>query len=190
MYQNRYKILSLFTGDIKGRFYLRELGLKAGIPTMTAQRLLKAMEKEGVLKSKEEGKNMYFELNLDNPKTKMEMLNAESFKAQEMMEVYKPLKSFVKEIPPEPMVVIFGSFARKAAGKGSDLDILVVCDKEIELPSHLLPYKAHEIKMKWQQFRQALKKAEPLIKEVVKNHVILQRHSDFIEILWGYYGQA
>ena len=164
--------------------------MKVGIPTMTAQRLLKAMEKEGVLKSKEEGKNRYFKLNFDNPRTKMEMLNAESFKTQEIMEKYKPLKSFVKEIPPKPMIVIFGSFASKSAKKGSDIDILSVCDKETELPYHLLPYKVHDIKMTWKQFREAIKKSEPLIKEVIKNHVVLQKHSDFLETLWRYYGQT
>jgi len=190
MYQKRYKILSLFTGNPRGRFYTRELSTKTGIATMTTQRLLKLMERENILKSKEEGKNKYFELNADNPKTMMEILNAESFKTQEIMEAYKPIKSFVKGMPPEPMIVIFGSYANGTARKDSDLDIMTVCDKAIDMPYHLVPYKIHEIKMTWQQFRQALEKSEPVIKEILKNHVILQRHSDFVEIIWRYYGQA
>jgi predicted nucleotidyltransferase len=190
MYQKRYKILSLFTGNPRGRFYLRELSVKTGMATMTAQRLLKSMENEGILKSKEEGKNKYFELNVDNPKTKMEILNTESFKMQEIMETYKPIKSFVRGMPPEPMIVIFGSYASGTATKISDLDVMIVCDKETDLPYHLIPYKIHEIKLTWQQFRQALEKSEPVIKEILKNHVILQKHSDFVEIIWRYYGQA
>lgn len=190
MYQKRYKILSPFTENLRGRFYLRELSVKTGIATMTAQRILKSMEKEGILKSREEGKNKYFELNVDNPKTKMEILNTESFKAQELMEACKPMKSFVKDTPPEPMIVIFGSFADGTARKESDLDIMLVCDKEMDMPYHLIPYKIHETKLTWRQFHKALDSSEPLIKEVLKKHVILQRHSDFVEIIWRYYGQA
>ena len=74
MYQNRnnqLKIISLFRGDYHARFYLREISKLLKIPLKTCQNVLAFLEKIKVLKSKTEGKNKYFSLNLENIKTKL-----------------------------------------------------------------------------------------------------------------------
>ncbi|RLE42948.1 hypothetical protein DRJ48_02305 [Candidatus Woesearchaeota archaeon] len=184
MYQKEYKILALYLGDFKGRYYLREISKQTGLSLRTTQRTLKTLEKAGVIKSKQEGKNKYFFLNLGNIKTKFHLILTEIWKTINFIEEYKPFGSFLKE-EVKPSIIVFGSFARFEAGDESDLDLLVV--GKAELPFHLLPYKLHKIELTEKQFERALRLKEPLIKELLKNHIVLTNHSYFIELFWAYY---
>ena len=79
MYQKRNKeldVISLFRGSYKARFYLREISKLSKLPLKTCQNVLNGLEKDKILKSKVEGKNKYFFLNLENIKTKSYLLQS------------------------------------------------------------------------------------------------------------------
>lgn len=193
MYQKRNKeklVLSLYLGDYKKKIYLREISKLSKLPLKTTQVTLSNLEKEKIMKSFTHGKNKYFILNIDSPKTKLSLLETESFKTLSLLEKYVPFKSFLKEIKHiNAPIVIFGSFAKFKADKKSDLDILIVSDKKIKLPFHLLPYETHEIRLSEEEFIKAIETGETLIKEIYSNHVILNNHSFFINIWWDEYAK-
>ncbi len=192
MYPKRNKeleVISLFRGNYKARFYLREISKLSKLPLKTCQNVLTNLEKSKILKSKIEGKNKYFSLNLENIKSKSYLQQAEIYKTDLFIEKYPQFKMFLKSLKTTAPIIVFGSFARFKADKDSDLDLLIISDKELELPFHLLPFKPHLINMPEETFVKAIDKQEDLIKEIEENHIILNNHSFYVNIMWGYYGK-
>jgi predicted nucleotidyltransferase len=190
MYQNRNKemdVISLYTGDYNARFYLREIAKLANIPLKTCQDVLVGLEKEKILKSKVEGKNKYFSLNLDNINVKFALAKAEIHKTELLLEKYSEFKTFLKAIDTNSIMIVFGSFARFKADKNSDVDLFIIADEEEKLPYHLLAHKIHLKNLKEESFRKAINEKEPLIKEIENNHIILNNHSSYVNIFWRHY---
>lgn len=192
MYQkrnNELEIISLYRGNYKSYFYLRQIGKLSKIPLKTCQNALSILEKNRILKSKLEGKNKYFSLNLENIQTKSFLLQAEIYKMGVFLENYPVFKIFLKEIKTNIPLIIFGSFAKLKADKNSDLDILIISEKEQKLSFHLIPYKLHQIYLSENSFTKAMKEQEPLIKEIEENHILLNNHSFYVNEMWNKYGK-
>ena len=190
MYQKRNKILSLFCSDLRKRYHLREISKLSSVPLKTTSRVLEELEKENIIRSHHEGRHKYFELNLENIKTKFLIQEAEIYRTFIFFEKYPIFKSFLKEIKlTDAAIIVYGSFAEFTAGKDSDLDILIISDKKLNLPEYLLPYKVHKITLSKRGFLSAFESGEPLIKEIIANHIILNNHSFFVDMLWWYYGK-
>ena len=192
MYQKRNKeleVITLYTGEYKSKFYLRQIAKLAKLPLKTCQNVLSLLEKEKVLKSKVEGKNKYFSLNLDNIKTKSYLLQAEINKLNNFLNHYPQFNTFLKEVHTNTPIILFGSFAKMKADKNSDADFLIMHKEEQKLPFHLLPYKVHQINLSEESFKKAIIEKETLIKEIEKNHIILNNPSSYINLLWEYYGK-
>ena len=192
MYQNRnneLEIVSLFRGNYKIRFYLREISKLSKLPLKTCQNTLLNLEKAKILKSRTEGKNKYFSLNLENIKTKSYLQQTEIYQTDLFLEEYPQFKMFLKSLKTNAPIIVFGSFAKFTADKNSDLDLLIISDKELNLPFHLLPSKPHQINMPEKTFLKAIEQQENLIKEIEENHIILNNHSFYVNIMWGHHGK-
>ena len=191
MYQNRNKelgVIALYSGDYKAKFYLRQISKLARLPLKTCQNVLFNLEKERILKSKVEGKNKYFSLNLDNIQTKSYLLKSEIHKTDIFLEKYPEFKTFLKSINTNSVLIVFGSFAKFKADKDSDLDLFIVPNNEDKLPLHLLPYKIHQNSLGEESFKKAITENETLIKEIEESHIILNNHSAYVNIMWEHYG--
>ena len=191
MYQKRNKeldVIALYSGDYKSRFYLRQISKLAKLPLKTCQNVLVNLEKEIILKSKIEGKNKYFSLNLDNIYVKSYLLKAEIHKTELFLERYPEFKTFLKSVNTNSILIVFGSFAKFKADKNSDLDLFIVSNKEENLPFHLLSHKVHQNSLKEESFKKAISEKETLIKEIEENHIILNNPSSYVNIIWEYYG--
>jgi len=192
MYQKRNKeleVITLYTSNYKAEFYLRQIAKLTKLPLKTSQNILLRLEKEKILKSKVEGKNKYFYLNLENIQTKSYLLQAEIFKLDNFLNHYPEFKTFLKTIHTTISIIIFGSFAKMNADKDSDLDILVLSKEEQRFHHHLLSYKVHQINLSEDSFKKAINKKENIIKEIEENHIILNNPSSYVNIIWEYYGK-
>ncbi|MBU0472428.1 MAG: nucleotidyltransferase domain-containing protein, partial [Nanoarchaeota archaeon] len=162
---NILEVLSLFRNDYKKRMYLREISYTSKIPLKTCQNTLAKLENQKILKSKIEGKNKYFSLNIDNIKTKLLLLQTEIYMTDLFIEKYPQINMFMKELKTNNPVIVFGSFAKFKAETNSDIDLLIITEKEETLPFHLLSIKTHKTIMKEKTFLKALKEQENLVKE-------------------------
>lgn len=191
MYQkgNDKRILALFLGDYSKQYYLREISKLTKIPLKTTHRLVSSLEKEKILKSAVSGKNKYFKLNLGNPQTKLYLLEAEIYKTSILIGKYPLFKTFLKELNSSSLLAVFGSFAKFKADKDSDLDLLVVSKRKEELPFHLLGYNIHKVELSEKDFIKAVENNETLIREIAENHIILNNHSFYVDIMWSFYGR-
>ena len=179
----------LYRGNYKSEFYLRQISKLAKLPLKTAQNVLFNLEKNKVLKSTIDGKNKYFSLNLDNLQTKSYLLQSEIYKTDLFLENYPQFKIFLKSLNTNVPLILFGSFAKFKTDQDSDLDLFVVSEKEQKLPFHLIPYTVHQVNLSEDSFVKALREEETLLKEIEENHIILNNHSFYINIMWGYYGK-
>ncbi len=192
MYNIRYnslKLLALYLGDYRKQIYLREISRLANLPLKTTQNLLSELGKNKVLTSIVRGKNKYFELNLANIETKLLLLQTEIWRTELFLEKYPLFKTFLKELKTNNFAVIFGSFAKFKADKESDLDILVFSKDKYKMPYHLLSCKAHQIILSENNFNKAVGNKEALITEIANNHIILNNHSFYVNIMWEHYGK-
>ena len=186
---NILEVLSLFRNDYKKRMYLREISYTSKIPLKTCQNTLAKLENQKILKSKIEGKNKYFSLNIDNIKTKLLLLQTEIYMTDLFIEKYPQINMFMKELKTNNPVIVFGSFAKFKAETNSDIDLLIITEKEETLPFHLLSIKTHKTIMKEKTFLKALKEQENLVKEIENNHIILNNHSFYINSMWNNYNE-
>lgn len=192
MYQkrnNELDIIILYTGNYTARFYLRQISKLTKIPLKTCQNALASLERQRILRGKTEGKNKYFNLNLDNIQTKSCLLKAEIQKIDNFLEKYPEFKTFLKSVNTNSVLIIFGSFAKLKADKKSDLDLFIVSEKEQTLPFHLLPYEIHQNSLTEGSFKKALIEKEALIKEIEENHIILNNPSSYVNMIWEFYAK-
>lgn len=193
MYQKVNKelsVLSLYLSDYSKRLYLREISKFSKLPLRTAQRTLSDLENAKILKSEIRGKNKYLFLNLENIETKHMILQAETYKTLQFLEEYPTFKLFLKEIKGVLLpIIVFGSFAKFTADKASDVDVLIISNKKIKLPSHLLPNEIHEMYLSEDNFVRAAEKSEALVKKIEESHIILNNHSFFVDFMWDRYGR-
>jgi predicted nucleotidyltransferase len=188
MYRKRnniMEILALYTSDYNKQLYLREISKLTKIPLKTTQNTLKILEDAKIFRGSVRGKNKYFSLNLDNVQTKLHLVQAELHRTSMFLGKYPQFKLFLKNIDTNAPIIVFGSFAKFTANNSSDVDLLTISRQK--LPFHLLPNKVHQIKMSERNFTKSLIKQETLIKEIEKNHVILNNHSFYINTLWRFY---
>lgn len=192
MYPKRNKeleVISLYRANYKAEFYLRQISKLAKIPLKTCQNILILLEKMKILRGKVDGKNKYFSLNSENILTKSYLLQAEIYRTDKFLESYPQIKTFLKSMNTNISLIVFGSFAKLTADKDSDLDLLVISDKDDKLPFHLIPFKIHQVNLSETSFIRAVKEQETLIKEVEEKHIILNNHSFYINIMWENYGK-
>lgn len=159
------------------------------MPLKTCQNILANLEKAKILMSQIEGKNKYFSLNLENIRTKSYLQQAEIYKTDLFVEKYPQFRLFLKSLKTTAPIIVFGSFAKFTADKNSDLDLLVISEKEMKLPFHLLPFKPHQIDMSEKTFLKAVEMQEDLIKEIEENHIILNNPFFYVSIMWVQYGK-
>ena len=189
--QTTLKILGLYLDDYKKSLHLREISRETKIDVKAIQLQLKKLEKINVFSSMIRGRNKDYHLNLDNVTTKYYLVMAEIFVSIIYLKRNFLIKKIVEEIENKihyPLI-LFGSFAKGTYTKESDVDIFVISDKKINTSiiieaTNMVGRKISLKSTSRQQFLGGLQNNDPLIKEIVSNHVILKGADEFSDIMW------
>ena len=126
--------LKTMHGDLHRWYYTRELSKLSGAGRSTISGEFPGLVKQGILKQKTEGREVFYMLNLDNPKTRKLCELFETEKREKHYQQNKTLlwalQEFSKRVfdflPEIQSVVLFGSAARAQLTKTSDVDLLVL----------------------------------------------------------------
>ena len=180
---NKFRILEEFSTDYDKRIYGREVAKKLRMNQKTVSNVLNELEKEHILKFAQEGKNKYYHLNEFYPCIKELIQLVEIQRKINFLEKYKKIKELFSKLEERTngILIIFGSYANFSANEKSDLDVFVV--GKIKNPDDLEDFynvKINVIKIDEDRFD----KNEHVIKEIIKNHIILRGTEDFIELIW------
>ena len=162
---------------IKGKSHLREIARTLKKPHATILRKLNDLVKMQVLDYKIEGRNKVFFIK-NNLNSKNYVYSSEIYKLSRLIEKYPELGIIlddVKKSLPKLMIILFGSYAKGIAKQESDIDIYV------ETTNNSIKEKIKSINSKINVKIGKFDINSLLIKEIIKNHVILGGSEQFYE---------
>jgi len=180
---NKYKILKEYSSDYHKRIYGREIAKKLKMNQKTVSNTLNELEKGNILKYKREGKNKYYYLNEFHPHLKEVIQLIETQRKIDFLAKHNRLRElFLKlEERTQGILVIFGSYSNLSATEKSDLDVFVIGKiKDIDDLENIYDVKINIITSNKTKFD----KNENIIKEIIRNHIILKGKEEFIELIW------
>ena len=188
--QTSLKILALFTTNYKTSRYLREIARETQVDVKAVSIQLNRLEKANIRKNKE------YSLNLSNYLTLYYLALAECFVTIEYLDNNFEVKKLVSETTGNlgKTALLFGSFAKGNMTQESDIDILIIGDSKPDLSvfKEMGSLLSREISIKYvseKQFSDGLTNNDPLIAEVVDNHIILKGIDNLCNMLWRYYAK-
>jgi len=171
--------------------YLREIAKKTNNSTSSISRQLKLLKNNNVLIERKLGKELMYSL---HSKNWIALKLCELIEIQKLEKFYNKnpeikliLEDFLGNIKDENLVSIatFGSVAKEKYTKESDIDLFVITNKTRDF--------GREIKKNYAEYgknisivnltRKELKEKEnePLIKEIIKNHLVLFGYEYFVQ---------
>jgi len=147
---------------------------------MTISRKLRELVKDNVVDYRVEGKNNVYFLKKTLEGRNAAMI-AEIYKQTQVISRYPVLRGIfrsVQELPEIHLAVLFGSYAKGLVIKGSDIDIYLETDttsikKQLEQKNSSLSVKIGKFDTN-----------SILIREIIKNHVIIRGVEVFIDKTW------
>ena len=192
--QTTLKILGLFRGDYGKSLHLRRIARETSVDVKAVQIQLRRLEVVNVLSSLVRGKNKEYHLNLNNPVTKYYLILAETFISVRFLGRNFLVKKMVSEVVEglRGVVILFGSHAKGLERKNSDVDLLVLTERRLDggvsaETGSPLSGRLSVKTMSRARFVRGLDENDPLVREVVSDHVVLKGLDEMCDILWRYY---
>ena len=143
--------------------------------------------KKGVLESKKVGQSS--QISLTNKLTK-DVYEAEDERRQELLRKsdFKVLFSYLNDLKFQFIALVFGSYVKGTATKHSDIDLMIVCEKErkkpVESKISLLSIDIHLQIFTYDEFLQMAKSREfTVVSEAMKNRTILMGIEDYYRLV-------
>ncbi len=161
----------------RGKDHLRQIARATSTPHSTVFRCLERLLGENVLDSSVSGRNKVFSIR-KNLQAKAYLAMAERYKLCKLLRRYPQLGIILDDLlasTDSPLIVLFGSYAKFSAKEGSDIDVYVATDvpalkRKLEAVHSRLSVKTGPFDLN-----------SALIKEIIKNHVILRGEDGFYE---------
>ena len=175
MEQKRYKY-EIILNLLNGSNHLRQIAKELNINHMTIKRALEALVKENVLDVKVQGKNNIYSIK-KTLEAKNNVFISEIYKFNKFLNEHPKLKKDIIELKklPVKLILIFGSYAKCNEKEDSDIDIY------IETLDNNIKERASNINKKFSIKIGRYDKNNLLIKEIEKNHIILNGLEIFYE---------
>jgi len=164
---------------LRGDTHVRGIAKKLEEPHSTILRKLNNLKKENVIDFRREGKNKIFFLK-KNLVSKTYILQAELHKTTTLLRKNPELSIMFEEIlkkTDEKLIMLFGSYAKGLAKKDSDIDIY------IETKNRSVKATIEGVHSKINVKIGTFDINSPLIKEIIKDHVMLRGVEVFYDML-------
>ena len=169
MEQKDYK-LEIVNELIKNKSHIRGLAKTLKTNHMNIVRKIKELSKENVVDYKREGKNKTYFLK-KTIEARNYILTSEIYELNKLLWKYPHLRGVIEKIQQDRrinMAILFGSYAKGIAKKDSDIDIYIETEnRKIKEELSIIDSK---LSIKIGKFDTS----SLLIREIVKNHVILK----------------
>ena len=178
MVQNKNNLeMEIILVLIKNQSHLREIARILDESHSTILRRINNLIKEEILDYKREGKNKIFFIK-NNLKAKNYVYSAEIYKLSKLVNKCPELGIIFEDVKnkiSKGMIILFGSYAKENYKQNSDIDIY------IETSDNLIKNKIKDINSKINVKTGKFDINSLLIKEVIKNHVIIRGVEEFYE---------
>jgi len=193
MNQTTLKILSLFRSDYRRSSHVREIARETGVDVKSIQIQLRRLERKRILSSSIKGRNKEYSLTFSNLLTKYYLTLAETFTSITYLEENFLIKKIMSEleIGIEGTIILFGSFAKARPMKESDVDLFIVTEQlskaHIDATREVEGLTGRTISVKSAsetEFLKGFARGDPLLREVVSDHIILKGIDNFVDMMW------
>jgi predicted nucleotidyltransferase len=193
---NYLKILSLYRTDYEANFHIRAMAKLLDTSHVTLLPHLKHLEQIKILQHEKVGRNKQYLLNKTNILTKYYLTTTEQLTTISYLEknfVIKKLAEHLNNLDTTNPLILFGSYANNTATEKSDIDLFCIGTLTKDQTSHIKKFEAtygKKINIKTattENFNTGLRTGDILIKEIVKNHIILRNPDPFVTMLWRAY---
>ena len=169
-----YEIVLLL---IKGERHLRDISIALDASHSTVMRRLNMLASENALDYRTEGKNKVFSIK-KNLEGRNYVYNAERYKLSKVIKKYPALAVIIEDALKKTdarLIILFGSYAKFSAKEDSDIDVYIETNgkkakEAVESVNSMIRVKTGDFNLE-----------SLLIKEIVKNHVIIRGVEDFYE---------
>lgn len=182
--ENNLRVLSLFTNGFDKEYYIREVEKILKISPRTSQLILEDWENKGVIESGTRGKIKSYKLKISDLSRRY-LIFIEQYKAISFMEKNLLVKEAIGKIGQfiDGIGIIFGSYARGASDKESDLDVFAAGNYKNEEIKKISRNLGIEISVKCYPIKTFEKNINQdiFLKEILKNHIIFKNAELFIE---------
>lgn len=175
---NQQTLLTLFISNPGMEYHLHEIGRILGKKPGVFQKALNALEKQGVLRSRMRGNQRLVSLNKQYP-----LLGEVTKIIQKTVGVEALLKEVVSRDRGIQDAFIFGSYAKDKMRSASDIDLILVLEKEVEdiflkAIEKIEKQIQREINPKFyslKEYARKKKEGDPFLKEVLNTtHIVLK----------------
>jgi len=178
MVQNRDNLdLEIILLLLRSENHLRGMARQLNESHSTVLRKLNKLVEEGILDYRIAGRNKIFFIK-KNLQARNYVFNAERYKLIKLVKQYPELGVIIEELfkkTSEKFVVLFGSYSKFTAKKDSDIDLY------IETRNRKIKEEMESVHSKIKAKIGDFDLNSSLIKEIIKNHVILRGVEDFYE---------
>ena len=174
--KNQRLLLGLFYTNPKKSFYMQEVGRILGKKPGVFQRTLNSLVEEVLLKSEYRAGARFFQANPQHP------LYPELKKIiEKTVGLEGSLRSTMNRLKNVKLAFLYGSFAKGKEREDSDVDLLVVGNKQVELQllkgiNRLEKKIQREINYKLyseSEYREKKSTADPFLQEILTDQIIL-----------------
>jgi predicted nucleotidyltransferase len=188
--------LKAMHGDLQRWYYTRELSKLSVAGRSTISGEFPTLVKHGILRHRAEGREVFYNLNLANPKTRKLCELFETEKREKYYQQNKRLSWALQEfskrafdfLPEIQSVVMFGSAARAQLAKTSDVDLLVLVPNLQQEPFNelmksidklaadirgLYGYPLSAVTMTMKDFEAAFRERKRIAQDVVREGIVL-----------------
>lgn len=192
---NLTKIIEYLVRNIPNRFNVNQIARSLEISVGSAYKIVKSLDKKGILVSQKMGNAIYYTLNLDNKEaesvaelvlieTKNESLAKNphaSIYAKDLQEA----KRFSKA------VILFGSILDRKDAKDIDVLFIIAKGKAKRVEdfclrlSSLRPKRVNPLLMTVADFRKNIQKQDKVVGDILKKGLILLGEDEIIKVLRG-----
>jgi predicted nucleotidyltransferase len=178
MVQNKNNLeLEIILVLLRNKAHLREIARTLNESHSTILRKINELLKENVLDYKKEGKNKIFFIK-NNLKAKNYVYSAEIHKLNNLLRKHPELSIIFEDLKnnfSKGMIILFGSYAKGIPKKDSDIDIY------LETNDNNIKTRVKETNSKLSIKIGKFDTKSLLIKEIIKNHIILRGLEDYYE---------
>ena len=188
--------LKTMHGDLQRWYYTRELSKLSVTGRSTISGEFPTLVKQGILRHRTEGREVFYNLNLGSPKTRKLCELFETEKREKYYQQNKRLSWALQEfskrvfdfLPEIQSVVMFGSAARAQLAKTSDVDLLVLVPNLQQEPFNelmksidklaadirgLYGYPLSAVTMTMKDFEAAFREKKRIPQDVVREGIVL-----------------
>lgn len=191
MLHNKYfEVLRQFAGGYTSELYGRSLIGKVKLSQKGIALALEELEKQSVLKSRMEGTSKLYSLNLQHSEIKDILAMVELMSKMLFMSKHRKIAHLFRS--DSRIVGIFGSYAKGAEKKESDIDLFILGKKM--KGDYDTKGKAYDLDISTKHFAigewtKLLKSKNNLCREIIGHHVLISGVEGFISSVWrNYYG--